>query len=206
MSMQRLLLICSIVWSAAACGGGAQGMRAESAPVYAPQSGAATVVFARPSNFGGAINFVAVDQNRKFVAAMKGKAHTVTMLPPGAYTFYIIAENTDAIRANLEAGRTYVIEARVRMGFWKAQVTAESVRRNTPRFAEAPGWIKGTRALVPDGSNGQQWVDAHGDNIGKRITQIDAAWNQKDAVWQGQHTLAAEDGYASGEFNASSAP
>jgi hypothetical protein len=175
-------------------------MRTETAPVYKPQDGMATVVFARHTNFGGAINFVAVDQNRKFVAGMKGKAHAVTMLPPGQYVFYIVAENTDIIRATLEAGRTYVIEARVRMGFWKAQVTAESVRRNTPRFTEAPTWINGTPALVPDGSSGQQWVDGHADNIAKRIDKVNAAFDQKDPEWQAQHTLAPEDGYLPDEF------
>jgi hypothetical protein len=197
--MRTLLLLVAIALSAA-CGGAAQGMRPETAPKYVPPTGMATVVFARHTNFGGAINFVAVDQNRKFVAGMKGKAHAVATLAPGDYTFYVIAENTDVIHAKLEADRTYVIEARVRMGVWKAQVTAESVRRNTPRFAEAPSWIKGTDALVPNGSTGQQWVDSHGDNIAKRIAQTDAAWAQKDASWQAQHTLAPEDGYAQAEF------
>jgi hypothetical protein len=199
MWIRALLVLCTLALSWGC--GGARGMRTETAPVYAPASGLASVVFARHTNFGGPINFVAVDQRRKFVAGMKGKAHAVSMLPPGEYVFYIIAENTDVIHATLEAGRTYVIEARVRMGFWKAQVTAESVRRGTPRFAEAPHWVQGTPALVPDGNSGQAWVDGHDDNIAKRISKVQSNWAKKDPSWQAQHTLSAEDGYLPDEFN-----
>ena len=174
-------------------------MKPAAAPSYQPQQGLATLVFARHTTYGAAINFVAVDQNRRFVAAVRGKAHAITQLPPGQYTFYLIAETTDPIKATLEAGRTYVIETRVRPGFWKAQATAEAVRRNTSRFTEAAGWIKESSPLVPDGS-GQQWVDEHADNIAARIAKVDAVWAQKDGEWQAQHTLAPEDGYLPGEL------
>ncbi len=205
MIIKPLVLVCAIALSTA-CGGGAQGMRAETNPVYAPRDGMAMVVFARAANSGGTVDFVAVDQHRKFVAGMKGKAHAMTMLPPGDHTLYLVAENTDVIHATLEAHRTYLIETRVGAGPSRVQVTAESVRRNTPRFAEALAWIHGTRALVPDGSSGQSWVDSHGDNIAERIAQVDAGWSQKDANWQAQHTLVAEDGYLEDEFRVAVIP
>jgi len=175
-------------------------MRPETAPVYTPQSGVATLILARHTTYGAAINFVAVDQNKKFVSSVRGKAHAITQLPPGQYTFYLIAETTDPIRATIEAGRTYVIETRVRPGFWKAQATAEAVKRGTPRFDEAAGWIKESKPLVPEGNGGQEWVNSHGDNITQRIAKVDSVWLEKDAEWQAQHTLAAEDGYLPGEL------
>ncbi|HEX5659362.1 MAG TPA: hypothetical protein VFX59_19340 [Polyangiales bacterium] len=175
-------------------------MRSETAPTYSPKDGLATLVLARHTTYGAAINFVAVDQNKKFVASVRGKAHAIASLPPGEYTFYLIAETTDPIRATIEAGRTYVIETRVRPGFWKAQATAEAVRRNTPRFAEAAAWIKESKPLVPDGNGGQQWVDAHADNIAQRISKVDAVWSSKDAEWQAQHTLATDDGFLADEL------
>jgi len=93
-----------------------------------------------------------------------------------------------------------VIETRVRPGFWKAQATAEAVRRNTPRFAEAAEWIKSSEALVPEGGGGQAWVDGHAANISERIAKVDSVWASKDSEWQAQHTLAADDGYLADEL------
>jgi hypothetical protein len=197
----KTLLVALTLSLAVGCAGGARGMRPETAPVYSPKDGLATLVLARHTTYGAAINFVAVDQNKRFVAAVRGKAHSITSLPPGEYTFYLLAETTDPIRATLEAGRTYVIETRVRPGFWKAQATAEAVRRNTPRFAEAAEWIKASKPTVPEGNGGQEWVDDHADNISQRITKVDGVWSSKDPEWQAQHTLSAEDGYLAGELS-----
>jgi hypothetical protein len=196
----KSLLVGVVLSFAIGCSGGARGMRSETTPVYAPKEGVATLVLARHTTYGAAINFVAVDQNKRFVASVRGKAHAIATLPPGQYTFYLIAETTDPIRATIEAGRTYVIETRVRPGFWKAQATAEAVRRNTPRFAEAAEWIKSSQALVPEGNDGQAWVDGHAANITQRITKVDAVWPTKDGDWQAQHTLAADDGYLASEL------
>jgi hypothetical protein len=198
MSTKTLLLLC-VISLVGACRS-AQGMREVRSPVYAPSGGMATVVFARHTHFGGAINFVVVDHNQRFIAGLKGQAHAIAMVPPGEYRFYVIAENTEVIHATLQPGRMYVVEARVRTGFWKARVTAEAVRRNTERFAEALSWIKETPALVPDGSRGQDWADSHRDNIRARSADIEAAWLEQDGNWQAQHTLAAEDGYLTEEL------
>jgi hypothetical protein len=200
MNIKHLLLSCALALSVGGCSSMARGMRAETSPKYAPAAGTATLVFVRHSNFGGAINFVAVDQNKKFVAALRGPQHAITQLTPGEYTFYVVSENTDVIKATVEAGRTYVIETRVRPGFMKAQVTAESVRRDTPRFSEALTWIRETPALVPADTDGQAWVDDHADNIQKRIAKVDTNFEKKPADWQDQHTLRPEDGYTSDEF------
>lgn len=196
----KTLLVALTLTLAVGCAGGARGMRPETTPVYAPKDGLATLVLARHTTYGAAINFVAVDQNKRFVASVRGKSHAIAQLPPGEYTFYLIAETTDPIRATIEAGRTYVIETRVRPGFWKAQATAEAVRRNTPRFVEAAEWIKESKALVPDGNGGQEWVNGHVDNITQRMSKVDAVWPQKDPEWQAQHTLAADDGYLASEL------
>lgn len=196
----KSLLVAVVLSLAVGCAGNARGMRPETAPTYAPKDGLATLVLARHTTFGAAINFVAVDQNKRFVASVRGKSHAIAQLPPGQYTFYLIAETTDPIRATIEAGRTYVIETRVRPGFWKAQATAEAVRRDTPRFVEAVEWIKESKPLVPEGNGGQEWVNDHADNIGERMSKVDAVWASKSSEWQAQHTLSAEDGYLANEL------
>lgn len=199
MKIRQILMFVTMIL-AVGCTGGARGMKPATAPTYTPAQGMATLVFARHTTFGASVNFVAVDQNKRFVAAVRGKAHAITQLPPGQYTFYVIAETTDPIRATIEAGRTYVIETRVRPGVWKAQATAESVRRNTPRFAEAAGWIKASSPIVPDGTDGQVWVDEHAEDIAQRIAKVDAVFPTKDAEWQAAHTLSAEDGFLPNEL------
>lgn len=192
------------VWVAltllAGCAGSVRGMKTVSNPVYHSGEGQATVVFARHTHFGAAISFMVVDEQKHFVAGLRGKTHAIAQVTPGPHRFYVLAESTEPIHATLEAGRTYVIETRVRSGWWVARATAEAVRRGTPRFAEAPGWISSSSPLAPEGSDGQLWVDGHAANIDAKISTVEGIWAAKDPEWQAAHTLAPDDGYLPNEL------
>ena len=87
----------------------------------APTEGKAVVYFLRPSSLGAAINFRYFDSDQ-FIGRFNGSKYMRYECEPGEHLFWANAENRDWITANLEAGKIYLIEAKVQMGGFKARV------------------------------------------------------------------------------------
>lgn len=146
--------------------------RVEPASFVAPE-GKALVVFARPSKLGKAVNFYVLDGDKKLVTLFKGNEHVAITAPPGMHTFYVVSENAKAVKAELGAGRTYIIHAKAKMGMGKARVEVEPALRNSPSFEESAQWLRDTKAGTPDFDKGKKWVSKHQKAIDKRIDEAE---------------------------------
>jgi hypothetical protein len=174
------------------CAASATGMRPQTAASYTPREGMATVIFLRDSRLGSKINFPIVDQRRAFIGNVRGGQHAIAQVPAGQHTFYVIAENVEPLRATLEAGRTYLIVTRPRMGWGKARVTVQPV--SAASFAALREQLSETTAMVPDEASAGSWLEQNRSSVEGRIAAAEKAWSEADAAWRKSHTLALEDG------------
>lgn len=154
----------------------------------------ALVVFARPGKLGKAVYFYVIDGNKKLVTLFKGNEHAAITAPPGKHTFYVVSENAGLVRAELGAGRTYIIHTQPKMGFGKARVIVTPVMRNSSMFAESAKWLRDTKPTSPDFDKGNKWVRKHQDALNKRISAAEAEWSSKDEQQRAALTMGVEDG------------
>ena len=161
----------------------------------------ALVVFVRPSRLGKAVYFYVLDQNKKLVTLFKGKEHVAITAPAGKHTFYVVSENAGLVRAELGAGRTYVIHTQPKMGFGKARVIVEPVLRSSPSFADSAKWVRDTKPGSPDFDKGAKWVRKHQSAIDKRIGKAEEEWSS-GAANHAALTLGVEDGRTQDEAGA----
>jgi hypothetical protein len=161
---------------------------------YVAPPNKALIVFVRPAKLGKAVKFYVVDEDKRFLTMLKGNQHVMIAVEPGKHTFYVISENAGLVRADLAAGRTYVIETRPKMGMGKARVAVQPVLRNTPRFAESAKWLRDTKPYDPDLEDGANWVRKHQPVVQKRIGKAEEDWSRGDESYRATLSMSAEDG------------
>ena len=162
----------------------------------------ALVVFVRKSRLGKAVNFYVVDKKKQLMTMFKGNQHAAVAVAPGKHTFYVVSENAGLVRAELAAGRTYIISALPKMGFGKARVIVQPVLRDTPSFAESSKWLRDTKPADPDLSKGTKWVSKHQPALEERIGDAEEAWSSGDQKYRAALTMGAEDGRTQEEAGA----
>ena len=86
-----------------------------------PSDQAAVVYFVRPAFMGKAVKIWAfVDET--VAGANKGKHYTFATVPAGKHLFWGKAENVSGLELEVEAGKTYYLKQKVKMGGMKARV------------------------------------------------------------------------------------
>lgn len=81
----------------------------------------ALVYFLRPGLAGSAIMFWQYVDD-KLISVNHGRHYSFALLEPGEHLFWAKAENVSAFKMNVEAGQTYYIQQKVRVGFMRARV------------------------------------------------------------------------------------
>jgi hypothetical protein len=160
------------------------------ASFVAPQD-KALVVFVRPKKYGKVTKFYVFDENRKLLTLLKGNEHVTIEVAPGKHTFYIGSWRAALVRAELAAGRTYVVLTQLK---FKWRVVVRPVLRNSSDFAESAKWIRETKRGEPDFAKGNKWVKKHQDAISAGITDAEAGWLKMDKKARSSVTLRPEDG------------
>ena len=172
----------------------ADAQRDAPAALVAPQD-KALLVFARPRALGKAINFYVFDENKKLRTLFKGKEYASVEVEPGKHTFYVVSENAKLVRADVAAGRTYMVLADVAMGGGKARVKSlEPALRNSPSFAESTEWISKCKPGAPDFKKGEKWTSKRQSALEKRMTTAEEEWAEMDATQREALTLRPDDG------------
>ena len=103
-------------------------------PAPEPTPGQALVYIVRPTTYGAGIQTkVAVDGVWKGVN--RGKNYFFFTLEPGEHYFCSKSENRSVTALKLEAGKTYYIQQKIRMGFNKARNRLEVIDEREGRKA-----------------------------------------------------------------------
>lgn len=86
-----------------------------------PADEAATIYIVRPAFVGKAVKMWSFCDETP-LGANKGKHYHFATVPPGKHVFWTKAENVSALELETEAGRTYYLQQKVKMGGMKARV------------------------------------------------------------------------------------
>jgi hypothetical protein len=173
----------------------------EPASFVAPED-KALVVFVRPAPRYKTkrVNFHVFDESKKLLTAFKGKEHVTIEVAPGKHTFYVVSEDAGLVRAEVAAGRTYVVLTQPKIGILRgARVVVRPVLRNSSDFAESAKWIRETKRGEPDFAKGNKWVKKHEDRINMEIKAAEVDWLKMDEKARGSMTMRPEDGRTADE-------
>jgi hypothetical protein len=86
-----------------------------------PSAGKAAIYFTRTVTYGANM-LVDIFDSGEYIAYSIGKGYSVYECDPGEHIFWIAAENTDFITADLEAGKVYIAQIYVFPGVMKGRV------------------------------------------------------------------------------------
>lgn len=109
----------ALLWSVAASGDVLD--TTDEKTMATPGPGEAAVYFVRPAAMGLAINFWSfVDETP--AGATKGRTYNWIAVPAGEHLIWSSSGNVSALKMNLEAGKSYYFEQKVKMGGLRARV------------------------------------------------------------------------------------
>lgn len=172
------------------------GLMANSERQLTPNTDQALIIFMRSSFMGSAISaslFDVTGENTKFIGIMYNKTKVIYDVAPGEYTFMVIGESADFLKATVEAGKTYYALITPRMGAWKARFSFRPLRQSDLESAEFPKWDSAT-SLVENTPQSEEWAQNNAEDIEGKRARNWPAWCELSPEMQDQMTLKAEDG------------
>ena len=87
--------------------------------LIAPAEGKSVIYFMRTSGLGALMNFRYFDESN-YLGKFNGVNYLRYECEPGKHLFWILAENTDVLEANLAANKIYIVETNATMGAFSA--------------------------------------------------------------------------------------
>jgi hypothetical protein len=177
---------------------------ANRAPLMAPVEKApvakadeAMVVFMRTSMVGGMVSASVFDVTEAGPAKLVGIVNYGTKVAyptkPGEYTFMVVGESADFMKASVAPGKTYYALVTPRIGMWKARFSFRPIRASEIGGREFADWDSGTRfvSLAPQA---QGWAASNAASISAKRSEYWADWSAKPADERASQTLNLEDG------------
>jgi len=158
--------------------------------------GMATVVFMRPSTFGGMIKssvFDITSGENDVIGILSSEQKLSYRVSSGEHMFMVIGENAGFMQAELEAGKTYYCLVRVKMGAWKARFALEPIRHtelDSEKFLE---WQKKTEQ-IENRDQARVWAAKHAPSIEDKRVKWLRKWGEKSDAEKAEYTLRKEDG------------
>lgn len=84
-----------------------------------PSEGKSVIYFLRTTSLGSLMNMRYFD-SQKYLGKFNGRSYIRYECEPGEHIFWIKAENVDVLKADLEKGKTYLVETNAAMGAFSA--------------------------------------------------------------------------------------
>jgi hypothetical protein len=125
-------------------------VEAPSTYTSAMTASSATIVFFRDSGVAYAVNFAILDQAANFLGDAVARSDFSVQVPPGRY--FLVAkggEGTDAVQAEVAAGRVYYVRVIPRMGMWLAGVELDPIKPGEQEWQGLSRWLTQTNHLTP---------------------------------------------------------
>lgn len=109
-----------------------------------PTEDQALVYVIRAAKMGGAIRTWTF-YDEELIGVSRSSGYSFTHVPPGERLIWAKAENTSALRVNLEAGRTYYFKQKILPGLGKARVKLLQVdKAEADKLLRKCGWAEAT--------------------------------------------------------------
>jgi hypothetical protein len=154
----------------------------------------ATVVFIRPSGYGGRMKTVILDEHGRFLGEDWGETYFSVQVPAGDHVFLSWAENTAALHASLAPGKTYYVEVAPKMGAFSARVHLMAVTPHSESWGKLREWLSDSKQLVPNEPAGQAYLASRADDVKERLNRASAIWGEYKPDEIAERTIKAEDG------------
>jgi len=147
---------------------GKSGYMVTATPAAGPVSDKALVYFMRPSGMGFAVHFQIWDSDH-FVGLSQAKSYSVYECAPGTHLFIGIAENKVALKADLDAGKSYYVGTNVRTGWAKARMQFTPVTRGSELWDKVEGYKPSLHCIAAKEEERAKWEAAKKQEILKLI-------------------------------------
>jgi hypothetical protein len=151
--------------------------------VTAPPPDYAIVTFLRPSSFGGSIDFGLWDGENLVGVITPGK-YIQYKAAPGKHLFLGRAENWTICEADLAAGQNYYILANTFVGFWKARVAFDPVRKGDTNVTDdqIKNWMTTLTPMGVDPAKKDAYVSSHINDVKGIIVQHNSGKTQFETM------------------------
>jgi hypothetical protein len=189
----RNLVFMAVIAALSLAGCASERMAAGPMPttVTAPSPDKATIVFARPSILGYAIQSSVFDISSEppiLVGIVSSRTKIAYAVDPGTRRFMVIGETADFMDANLVGGKIYFVRVSPRMSVWKARFSLDPVKKSEAASDLAgdlknAGWVENTPASL-------QWAQSNMTSIQEKKADSFARWQ----AGADKATLNVEDG------------
>ena len=138
----------------------------------------AVVVFLRPEFKGYAIS-AAVYEDDAFLGIVMRHARLVHEASPGMHRYMVVSEAADFLDADLEAGKTYFVAVRPRMGAWRARFSLEPITPSSGRWSNLTKWLDDSYVVTTNAA-GEQWARDNQASVTAKRDKYLRAWLAKD--------------------------
>lgn len=122
-----------------------------------PSDGKSIVYFVRSSSTGFLINFKYFD-GEKYLGKFNYGKYFVYECEPGKHIFWSRSENTDFIEADLEVGKTYIVDSEAQMGAIKAGVKLVPFNPNAESYKTPKKFEKKKANILKSISENKEYV------------------------------------------------
>src|SRR5262249_6364530 len=142
-----------------------------------PQPDKALVVFARPGRMAGYVASVVYD-GQDLVAVLMDVTYAAYPTTPVKHRFMVVSEAADFMDGDLEAGRVYFAEVRVRMGIWRGRFSLQPVTPHDEEWREVREWLSGSH-LVTLNAAGRSWAQENAGSVRNKHDSYLPKWLAK---------------------------
>ncbi|MBW3566946.1 MAG: hypothetical protein KY410_03135 [Proteobacteria bacterium] len=199
MISSRLLIVLSLILIASGCAAQSKHMRiVDTAPVSESEE-QATIVFMRPSMYGGMIQaslFEVGNGIDDFIGISSAKTKLAYLVDPGKHRFMVVGESADFLDAEVDAGKSYYAIVSPRMGIGTARFSLYPVRAAGSKFVHGSGefakWLQDTD-WVTKTDTADQWYGQNRASIEKKYHRYLGDWLQSSPAERKEATLYPED-------------
>lgn len=161
----------------------------------------ATVVFLRPSVFGGAVQASVYDVTGGqtiFGGIVSSKTSVQMHVPAGQHLFMVIGENADFMNAELSAGKTYYVWVRPRPGVWKARFSLIPIHNDPSakynlQSNDFADWKRDSAPVVKTAS-ADAWYQQNKTDIESKRLDYMKKWDRMEPQDKAELALHADDG------------
>lgn len=162
-------------------------------PLVAAQD-KATVVFIRPSGYGGRMKTVLLDEHGRFLGEDWGETYFSVQVPAGDHVFLSWAENTAALHASVAPGKTYYVEVAPKMGAFSARIQLIALTPHSENWPKLKEWISESKQIIPNEAAGQAYLTKRADDVKERLGRANEIWGEYKPEELAERTIKAEDG------------
>ena len=125
--------------------------------VPAPPPDKALIVFLRPQSRGHSVH-ASIYDGEEFFGFVQTDTCFLYEAEPGEHDFMVIGETANFMDADLEAGRIYFVQVKIKIGMAKARFVFSPVTAETEEWDKLEGWLKSAYLVEPKDS-AREWYE-----------------------------------------------